>query len=218
VRRWAVTLGVGAACLAMPAWSRAEARSPSASADVTSLEPDGTASAEQPVRPHRFGVELNTVQPFIPTVNIIRPKLTWTIFGEPGGFRGDAIVGAYIRPHIEHDILFTIDEYMGTLGYRQYFWRGLHLETMLSAGAAWGTNRYDGEAYDTPTLFMDVNAGYRFGFFEPGGFAHDGTESVGFFVTLQGGTIFSLGVSDIGPRNGKPDYFAQGDLLLGVSF
>lgn len=200
----------------MPAWARADAE-PS-SPDAPSVDAGQTRRASEPPPAHRFGVELNAVQPFIPTVNIIRPKLTWTLFGEPGGFRGDAIVGAYIRPHIEHDILYTIDEYMGTLGYRQYFWRGLHLETMLSAGEAWGTNRFDGKDYDTATLFMDVNAGYRFGFFEPGGFAYDGTESVGFFVTLQGGTIFSLGVSDIGPRNGKPDYFAQGDLLLGVSF
>ena len=151
-------------------------------------------------------------------MHIIRPKLTIAIWGELGALRGDAVIGAYIRPHIEHDILYTIDEYMGTLGYRQYFWRGLHVEALVSAGAAWGQNRYDGEDYDTPTLFMDVNAGYRFGFFEPGGFAYDGTSDVGFFVTVQGGALFSLGVSDIGPRRGKPDYFAQGDLLVGVSF
>jgi hypothetical protein len=28
----------------------------------------------------------------------------------------------------------------------------------------------------------------------------------------------SLGVADIGPRNGKPDVFFQANLLLGLSF
>ena len=179
---------------------------------------DVTAARDVAEPSHRFGAEIDVVQPFIPTVHIIRPKLTWTTWGDSGELRGDLILGLFIRPHIPHDVVETIDEYMGTVGYRQYFWRGLHVETMLSAGVAWGTNKFDGKDYTTATLFMDANAGYRFGFFEPGGFSYDGDESVGFYVAAQGGIIFSLGVADIGPRNGKPDYFAQGSLLVGLSF
>ncbi len=194
--RW--TLGVSAVCTLV---SSASMANPSSS--------EGS---------HRLGVEIDLVQPFIPTVHIIRPKLTWTMWGASGAHRGDLIVGAFIRPHIEHDIVETIDEYMGSLGYRHYFWRGLHLETIVSAGAAWGTNRFDGKDYTTFALFMDVNAGYRIGFFEPGGFLYDGDETVGLYAIAQGGIIFSLGVADIGPRDGKPDYFPQGAFIVGVSF
>lgn len=167
----------------------------------------------------RLGVELDLVQPFIPNVHIIRPKLSWTAWGEPGRLHGDLVVGLYIRPHVPHDVVDTIDEYMLSAGYRQYFWRGLHVESIVSGGVAWGTNLFDGRDYVTPSLFMEVNAGYRFGFFEPGGFAYQKAEDeVGFFIAVQGGILFSLGVADIGPRNGKPDYFPQGNLLAGVSF
>lgn len=191
----------------------------------------GTASAEPvpelaaidvepPIaRPsHRFAVELDVVQPFFPTVNILKPKFSWTVWGTPGGLRGDLLGVLYVRPHIVHDVVETMDEYMLGVGYRQYFWRGLHLEVLLEGGVAWGTNRFDHRAYTTPTLFLEVNGGYRFGFFEPGGFFFTGTEKVGFFVAPQLGTIIGLGVADIGPRNGKPDWFLQGNLLLGLSF
>ena len=167
---------------------------------------------------HRWSVEVELIQPFIPTVNIMRARFTRTLWGRSGKIRGDFLAGVYVRPNIRHDVVYRISEYMGTVGYRQYFWRGLHLETLLNAGAAWGTNRVDNEFYRTPTLFGEVNAGYRFGFYEPGGFLADRAGKVGFFFTLQAGTIFTLGISDIGPRNGKPDIFAQGNLLTGISF
>jgi hypothetical protein len=187
---------------------------------LLSVPAAGPASAQEersaPI--HRFSLELNLVQPFIPTVHILRPKLAVTLWGEGGGLRGDLVLGAYLRPHVEHDVVDHIDEYMGTLGYRQYLWRGLHLESLISAGAAWGTNRFDGKYYNTPSVFIDVNAGYRFAFFEPGGFFESAGAPVGLFLTAQAGILFSAGVANIGPRNGKPDWFPQAELLAGVSF
>jgi hypothetical protein len=104
------------------------------------------------------------------------------------------------------------------VGYRQYLWRGFHLEALLEGGVAWGTNKVDGKDYVTPSLFGEVNAGYRFSFFEPGGFLYEGDDSLGFYIAPQFGLLFSLGVADIGPRNGHPDWFIQGNLLVGVSF
>jgi len=179
------------------------------------------AATEAVVMTHRWGVEIDLIQPFLPTVNIIRPKLTRTLWGPTGGLRGDLIVGLYFRPNIEHDVLARISEHMGTVGYRQYFWRGLHLEAMISAGTAWGTNLFDGQFYRTPTLFADLNVGYRFAFFEPGGFFADRAGTVSFFATAQAGVLTTLGIkglNDIGPRGGKPDIFPQGNLIVGASF
>ncbi len=167
---------------------------------------------------HTWGVEFETVQPWIPTVNIVRLRGTRTLWGRAEGPRGDIMLGAYIRPGIKHDVLEYIHEYQGSVGYRQYVWRGLHAEAGLDVGAAWGTNKFDGKRYDTATLFLNANIGYRLGFLEPGGFFGDKKSPVGFYAIPQFGVLAGLGVADIGPRDGKPDVFPQGNLFLGVSF
>ncbi len=81
----------------------------------------GTEAVSAPAadNTHRFAADIELIQPFIPTVHIIRPKFTWTMWGESGALRGDLILGLYIRPHVPHDVVETIDEYMGIVGYRQ---------------------------------------------------------------------------------------------------
>lgn len=167
-------------------------------------------------RPPEISVEIDLLQPFIPTVGIIKPKALISLWGSATGFRGELVTGLYVRPHIVHDIVYAIDEYMLVLGYRQSFWRGLHAEVLLDGGLAWGTNRFDERFYRTPTLFLEANVGYRFGFFEPGGVVP--AKGPGFFIIPQFGLLTSLGLSSIGPRNGKPDWFLQGNLIIGASF
>jgi hypothetical protein len=167
---------------------------------------------------HPWGVEVDTVQPWIPTVHIFRMRGTRTLWGSPTGLRGDVLLGFTVRPGIKHDVVDYIHEYQAGIGYRQYFWRGLHAEAGLDVGAAWGTNLVDGKRYHTATLFLNTNVGYRFGFFEPGGLAGNPRSAVGFYVVPQVGVYTGLGVADIGPRNGKPDVFLQGDLMVGLSF
>ncbi|MEZ4361523.1 MAG: hypothetical protein R3B48_15155 [Kofleriaceae bacterium] len=167
------------------------------------------AAPPSPVR--AYGLELDVVQPFVPTVHIIKPKLSVHLWGDAHDRRGELIVGLYLRPHIEHDVVETIDEYMLVAGYRQYLWRGLHAEVLLDGGLAWGKNKVDQRDYTTPTLFLDANVGYRVTLLERGG-------PVGLYVAPQLGVIGSLGLADIGPRNGKPDWFLQGNLLVGARF
>lgn len=176
------------------------------------------AQAEEGPSAHPWGVEVDTVQPWIPTVHIFRMRGTRTLWGTPTGPRGDVLLGFTVRPGIKHDVVDYIHEYQAGVGYRQYFWRGLHAEAGLDVGAAWGTNLVDGKRYHTATLFLNTNVGYRFGFFEPGGLAGNPRSPVGFYLVPQVGVYTSLGVADIGPRNGKPDVFLQGNLMVGLSF
>jgi len=177
----------------------------------------GAASAE-PARAHLWSIETEAIQPFIPTVGILHVRVTRQVWGASDGPHGDLVVGAYIRPHVAHDVVEYIDEYMATVGLRFFAWRGLHAEALVDAGAAWGTNKLDGMDYRTPTLFGELNLGYRFAFFRPGGLA-GAPRSVGWFLTPQVGLLSSLGVgNDIGPRDGKPDWFLQAALLMGASF
>lgn len=186
--------------------------------EQTERAPSPRPSDSQEQDLHAWGVEIEGVQPWIPTIHIFRMRGTRTLWGSADGPRGDLLLGFTLRPGIEHDVVETIHEYQAAVGYRQYLYRGLHLEAGLDVGAAWGTNLVDKKRYHTATLFLNTNVGYRFGFFEPGGFFAASKSAVGFYVLPQAGVYTSLGVADIGPRNGKPDVFLTGSLFLGLSF
>lgn len=165
-----------------------------------------------------WGVETEVVQPFIPEVRILSARGTRTVWGDAVGLRGDVMVGVFARPGIAHDIVETMNEYLVAIGYRQTFVLGLHAEATLLGGWALGeSNLIDGEDYSNPSILLEALLGYRFGFFEKGGFFHDGSNDVGFYVSPQFGFIAGLS-TDIGPRGGKSDFFIQGKLVLGVSF
>jgi hypothetical protein len=157
----------------------------------------------------KWGIEAEFVQPFLPTVNIARIQATYTLTA-PQKRRGDLLIGAYIRPNIKHDVVEKINEYMVAVGYRQYFWKGLHLEGKSNMGYAWGTkNLFDGKDYNTPTWFWEANAGYKFDFAKK--------VKTNLYAIAQFGAIGNI-VADIGPRGGKPDNFIQGSLLIGINF
>ena len=158
----------------------------------------------------KWGIEAELVQPFLPTINIIRIQGTYMLTAPERKMRGDLIFGAYIRPNVKHDVVEKINEYMVVIGYRQYFWKGLHLELKSNMGYAWGTkNLVDGKDYNTPTWFYEPNIGYKFDFAK--------RQNTNLYATAQFGVIGNL-VGDIGPRGGKPDVFPQGNLLIGVNF
>jgi hypothetical protein len=178
--------------------------------------PSTAAAAETaPARPavqieHPWSLEVELVQPFVPTVHIFTVRASRAVWGSDDGLRGDLVLGAFLRPNVEHDVVEEIDEYLGTVGYRQFLWRGLHLEVQLDAGYVWGTNNLvDGKDYANFTLLGEVHAGYRF-VFGPG-------DDWGLVVNPQFGVIHGL-VTDIGPRDGKPDTFFSGKLNVGVAF
>ncbi len=160
--------------------------------------------------PKKWGFETEFVQPFLPQIGIIRLQATRTIFNANENMRGDLLFGLFIRPNVKHDVVEKINEYMLVAGYRQYFWKGLHLEAKSNMGYAWGTkNLVDGKDYETPTWFWEGNIGYKFEFAKK--------ENSNLYLIPQFGAIGNI-VGDIGPRNGKPDNFIQGNLLFGINF
>lgn len=159
--------------------------------------------------PKKWGIETELVQPFLPDVGIIRIQATYTLTA-PEKTQGDLLVGAYIRPNVKHDVVEKINEYLFMLGYRQYFWKGLHAEAKSNIGYAWGTrNLIDGKDYNNFSWFWEANAGYKFDFANK--------PNSNFYAIAQFGTISKFS-ADIGPRGGKSDTFIQGNLLIGVNF
>lgn len=164
--------------------------------------------------PKKWGLETELVQPFLPTVNIIRLQATRTLTKPESKMKGDLLFGMYIRPNVKHDVVEKINEYMLILGYRQYFWKGLHLEAKANVGYAWGTkNLIDGKDYETSTIFWESNLGYKFSLTKK-------TKS-SLYVIPQFGVIGNAkgeNTVNIGPRGGKPDTFIQGSLIVGINF
>ncbi|MFM2269345.1 MAG: hypothetical protein RL757_2786 [Bacteroidota bacterium] len=163
--------------------------------------------------PQKWGIETELVQPFLPTVGIVRLQGSYTVTA-PEKRQGDLLFGAYIRPNTKHDVVEKINEYMVILGYRQYFWKGLHVEAKANIGYAWGTkNLIDGKDYETATLFWETNVGYKFKL------TNKTTNSL--YVIPQFGVLGNArgpSTVNIGPRGGKPDTFIQGGLTIGINF
>ncbi len=162
----------------------------------------------------KWGVETELVQPFLPTVNIIRIQVSRSLTDSSKKMKGDLLFGAYIRPNVKHDVVEKINEYMVILGYRQYFWKGLHLEAKANMGYAWGTrNLIDGKDYETATLFWESNLGYKFRLTNK-------LQSSLYLIPQFGvlGNARGKNNVNIGPRGGKPDTFIQGNLLIGINF
>ncbi len=163
---------------------------------------------------HKWGIETEIIQPFLPSVGIIRLQATRTISSAQSKRQGDLILGMYIRPNVNHDVVEKINEYMVILGYRQYLWKGLHIEGKANIGYAWGTkNLIDGKDYETSTLFWESNLGYKFNL--------TNKAKSRLYVLPQFGVLGNAkgeNTVNIGPRGGKPDTFIQGNLVIGINF
>ena len=160
--------------------------------------------------PKKWGIEAELIQPFLPNVGIVRLIATRTVYAPKNDFKGDLLIGAYIRPNVKHDVVEKINEYMLVLGYRQYFWKGLHAEARSNMGYAWGTkNLIDGKDYNNPTWFWEANAGYKFDFVKK--------QNTNLYAIAQFGILSKIS-ADIGPRGGKSDTFLQGNLVVGINF
>ena len=164
--------------------------------------------------PKKWGIETELIQPFLPNVSIIRLTATRTISSARSKMKGDLLLGMYIRPNVKHDVVEKINEYMLVLGYRRYFWKGLHLEGKANVGYAWGTrNLIDSKDYETSTVFWESNLGYKFNV--------TNKTKTSFYLIPQFGILGNAkgnNTINIGPRGGKSDTFIQGSLVFGVNF
>jgi hypothetical protein len=174
------------------------------------LYADGTFAQTNTTTPRKWGLEVELAQPFVPNVGILRLQATRTLTATDSRMKGDLLVGGYFRPNVKHDIVEKINEYMLMLGYRQFFWKGLHAEAKTNIGYAWGTNnRFDGKDYNNFSWFWEANAGYKFDFLQ--------RPNSNLYIAVQGGVISSI-TSNIGPRGGESDFFPQANLMLGINF
>lgn len=167
-------------------------------------------TASRPSTP-QWGIETELIAPLLPEVGIITIKASRIVSRrDRADRRGDLLLGAYIRPNVTHDIVEKINEYLLTVGYRQYIYKGLHVEGQVDGGYAWGLkNKIDGKDYNNISILGELNAGYQLNMPSP--------RSWNFYILPQAGVLQGLS-TNIGPRGGKSDTFIQGKLIVGIRF
>lgn len=168
------------------------------------------ALAQDNAAPPKWGVEADLLVPFVPTAHIITIRASRTIVGHGTSKPGDLLLGVYLRPNVKHDVVEEIDEYLITFGYRQYLWKGFHIEAQTDWGYAWGTrNKIDGKDYNNFALLVEGHTGYRFHL--------SASKSKGLYLNPQVGIIHGL-ITDIGPRGGNSDTFLSAKINIGFKF
>jgi len=153
-----------------------------------------------------WSVETSVVWPVYPGIfklNFVRQ--VW----EKKTFAGEAGIGLNIQPErSQPDEGFFSEEFI-TVFYRQYFWKGLHIQ--IENNFAYGRLRdfpATGQDYESFAIFHDFCAGYRFVLLK--------RHKVALTLNPQAGGGFTSYVNDSWPRSEGPYWLVN--LLAGIHF
>jgi hypothetical protein len=100
---------------------------------------------------------------------------------------------------------------MGSVAYRQYFWRGLHAESVINLGL--GSNRenkIDNQDYDAFVIFTQNFIGYKLDLIKG--------DKYTFFIIGQGGFGYVSLNTNQWPRKDETSIYGLGDLKIGINF
>lgn len=119
-----------------------------------------TAQTEQ--KENMFGIETDILWPFL--VQATRTHFTMKLW-QTGNFRGDIYVGLNIDFPRERETEGRFADYSLASGYRQYFWKGLHIEFSQTTGLGVLQNHVkNGKTYNSFDWLITGYVGYKFEF------------------------------------------------------
>lgn len=158
----------------------------------------------------KIGIEANVVWPFVPGVGIYNLRVPIKLW-ENEALRGDLVLGTAIRPKTTDDEnAEEFSEFGLGIGYRQYLWKGLHVEPVVYFSyASEKNNKIDGQDYSGLAITTELYAGYKFIFFNK--------EKLSLYTIIQGG-IGGSPYQDLGPATEEGGVFPVGSLLIGITF
>ena len=112
----------------------------------------------------KFGLETDILWPFI--VQTTRTHFTIKLW-QKGNLRGDVYAGVNIDFPRDRETEGRFADYSLATGYRQYFWKGLHLEFSQTTGLGVLENHVTTEkTYNSFDWLMSGYVGYKFEFAE----------------------------------------------------
>jgi len=108
-----------------------------------------TAFPQENNNPSRkWGAEVNLLWPIYPG-NIYKGQVTYETWRK-NDLAGDLFVGLTIRPYEFREAEGEFANYALTFGYRQFVWKGLHLELYNAFGPGFNRNNaVDGKDYSS---------------------------------------------------------------------
>jgi len=111
----------------------------------------------------KWGAEVNLLWPIYPG-NIYKGQVTYETWRK-NDLAGDVFVGFHIRPSEFREEEGDFANYALTFGYRQFVWKGLHLELYNAFGPGFNRNNaVDGKDYTSWDYEVGLLAGYRWEF------------------------------------------------------
>lgn len=108
----------------------------------------------------RWGAEINVLWPIFPG-NIYRANVTYEAWRN-NDLAGDLFLGFIARPYEFRKEEGDFSNYALVLGYRQFLWKGLHLEFMNAFGPGFNRNNaITGKDYTSWDYELGLLVGYR---------------------------------------------------------
>jgi hypothetical protein len=127
---------------------------------VSLLTNSAVAQSEQ--KESKYSVETDILWPFL--VQTTRTHFVVKLW-QKGHFRGDAYVGLNIDFPRDRETEGRFADYSLASGYRQYFWKGLHLEFSQTTGLGVLQNHVTtGKTYNSFDWLVSGYIGYKFEF------------------------------------------------------
>jgi hypothetical protein len=118
--------------------------------------------AQSDSKESKFGLETDILWPFI--VQATRTHFTINLW-EKGNLRGDVYAGVNIDFPRDRETEGRFADYSLASGYRQYFWKGLHLEFSQTTGLGVLENHVTtGKTYNSFDWLITGYVGYKFEF------------------------------------------------------
>jgi hypothetical protein len=111
----------------------------------------------------KWGAEINVLWPIFPG-NIYKGNVTYETWRKDN-LAGDVFVGFHIKPFEFRENEGDFANYALTFGYRQFVWKGLHIEFYNAYGPGFNRNNaFDGKDYQSWDYELGVLGGYRWEF------------------------------------------------------
>ncbi|MEM6262475.1 MAG: hypothetical protein AAGI38_08215 [Bacteroidota bacterium] len=172
-----------------------------------------TLRAQSESSPRRWGVEFSPIGAGV--FQLFQGKATYLLWPDKAT-SAEVGMGLLLQPQstsstnegFNKDGLYSAN--MLSLAYRQYYWRGLHTESVLNFGrGSVENNVVDGQAHDAFQLFVQHFVGYKFRLFN--------TTNIHFFAMPQFG-IGYVPLDKEWPTTEDSGVFLLGDLKVGINF
>ena len=168
----------------------------------------------QPGEEKRWGLEFSPIGAGV--FRLIQGKATYVV-NPKRKYTGELGFGFLLQPESNAKASESFNKdgqysaYMASVAYRQYLWKGLHLESVINFGLGSNkANKIDNKDYNAFLIFTQNFIGYKFQLLQRKNFS--------LFIIGQGGFGYVPLNTNQWPRKDDTSIYGLGDLKFGINF